>query len=114
MALIYYHNPRCSKSRQGLDLLQQHAVTIRYYLKDPLSELELDTLLSKLVDPIPAIIRQSDVVRLGISVVDTSLPAIRSLLLAHPSLLQRPILETTDRAIIGRPPERLLEILTTM
>lgn len=109
------HNPRCSKSREALALLQQQgqAVEVVEYLKVPLSAAQLDALLTKLgLEPQAAIRFKDELARtLGLSADDVRSRAEWVALLAeHPALLERPIAERGDRAVIGRPPERVLEL----
>lgn len=110
------HNPRCSKSREALALLQQRAepVEVIEYLKVPLSAVELEALFTKLgLEPQAAIRFKDESARtLGLSTDDARSRAEWIALLAeHPALLERPIAERGDRAVIGRPPGRVLELL---
>lgn len=114
-AMRLIHNPRCSKSREALALLQQQgqAVEVVEYLKVPLSAAQLDALLTKLgLEPQAAIRFKDELARtLGLSADDVRSRAEWVALLAeHPALLERPIAERGDRAVIGRPPERVLEL----
>jgi arsenate reductase len=109
-----FHNPRCSKSRATLELLHAHGMQpeIIEYLQAPPSIGELKALAQKLG------IDARDLVRTGepeFKEVDLDLGAasedeVFALLHAHPRLIQRPIVETTDAARIGRPPEQVLEL----
>ncbi|WP_406736846.1 arsenate reductase (glutaredoxin) [Thioclava sp. GXIMD4215] len=111
MALILWHNPRCSKSRETLALLQARGITpeLRLYLNDPPSRAELETLVDKLDQPARALIRWKE--------AKDSLDATASAeeILDHlartPKLIERPILIHDTAARIGRPPEQVLEIL---
>lgn len=105
-----YHNPRCSKSRQTLDLVQNESPELILYLKNPLSRQQLNDLISRLKDPV------SDLIRWG----DKDAPnkpenidnqVIINLLIANPKLMQRPILDDGAVAIICRPPEKSLALL---
>lgn len=109
MTLVYLHNPRCSKSRQGLELLINEVVTVRDYLKDPLSENELKQLFGALNKKPIEVIRKKEAKELGLDNLSDSewIQAISQ----HPILLERPILINGDKAIVGRPPELLLNIL---
>jgi len=109
-----YHNPRCSKSRATLALLQEHGVDpeIVEYLKAPPTRQQLEALLKKLD------MRAADLIRKGEkewkeSRKDTSAgeDELIELMLRHPILIERPIVETGDRARIGRPPERVLDLI---
>lgn len=109
-----YHNPRCSKSRATLELLQSRGIEpeIIEYLKTPPATEALKELLDKLgLEP-------KDIVRTGeaafkeadidLSIADDD--AILSLIAEQPKVLQRPIVETEREARIGRPPEQVLEL----
>lgn len=109
-----YHNPRCSKSRQTLELLESRGIELEIveYLKDPPSRETLKKLLKKLG------LRARDLVRTGEPEfekagvgLDADEDALLDLLQAHPRLLQRPIVEVGRQARVGRPPERVLELL---
>lgn len=114
--LKLYHNPRCSKSREALLLLQHAGVefSVVEYLKTPLNEATLRSLLQKLSLPISAVIRQQEpeyqaLLNSGITISDKLL---FQAVLDHPRLLERPILETIERAVIGRPISNLQVLLT--
>ncbi|RAP38945.1 arsenate reductase (glutaredoxin) [Candidatus Marinamargulisbacteria bacterium SCGC AAA071-K20] len=109
MNLIYYHNPRCSKSRQGLQLLGETPVVIREYLKDPLDIDELKALFKSLsLKPIE-VIRSKEAKALGLSNMtdDEWIKAISD----HPILLERPIISNGSKALIGRPPELISDFI---
>lgn len=110
-----FHNPRCSKSREALRLLEEHGarVTILEYLVVPLDESTLGEVIRKLG------VRPRDVVRRGepafeilslANMLDDDDEVIRALV-SEPILLERPIAILGERACIGRPPERVLELL---
>ena len=111
----YYHNPRCSKSRQALELL--HARGIRPelvdYLGDPPDADGLRALLGKLGIAPRELIRKGEAIHAELGLDDPSLDdaALIQAMVAHPVLIERPILEHGERAVIGRPPERVLELL---
>lgn len=114
--LRYWHNPRCSKSREGLALLAGRGLQpeIVDYLGQPPTAARLKGLLKKLGgDPRQLVRFKEDEAReLGLSPGDTrSAAAWAALLAAHPRLIERPVLETADRAVVGRPTERLLELV---
>ena len=102
-----YHNPRCSKSRQAVALLTDagYEFEIRLYLKDGIAEDDLQILAS-----VENIIRLKDVV----GDVDTSMldsDEIQMLLTNQPKALERPVLIHNGQAILGRPPELILNHL---
>ena len=110
-----WHNPRCGKSRQTLELLRQNGVEpeIREYLKQPPSKAELDGLIALVGGDPTALIRDSEAEfkALGKKKADLSKTDIAKAILAHPILLQRPIVVAGKRAAIGRPPEAVLPLL---
>lgn len=110
----YYHNPRCSKSRQGLALLHEHGIEpqIVAYLDDPLSADDLRALIDKLGIPARSLLRTGEDAYVELGLADTGLDdaALIAAMASHPKLIERPIFENDERAIIGRPPERVLEI----
>ncbi|MCG8414046.1 MAG: arsenate reductase (glutaredoxin) [Pseudomonadales bacterium] len=113
--ITIYHNPRCSKSRAALALLEENDITpnIVYYLDTPPTEEQLQALLSKLGMGIRDILRRSeaeyDEFNLGDS--DLNEEIIFDIVRKHPKLIERPIVVRGDRAIIGRPPENVLQLL---
>lgn len=109
-----YHNPRCSKSRDTLQLIIQKGIKpeIVEYLKKPITEIELKNISMLLgLKPIE-LIRKKEAVFIekykGKNFTDEEWIGI---ILKHPMLLERPIVITQGKAIIGRPPEKVLEIL---
>ncbi len=111
----YYHNPRCSKSRQALALLQERGLApeLVAYLDTPPSADTLRALLGKLGIPARALLRTGEDAykRLGLADASLSEAALIEAMVAEPILIERPIFETATRAVIGRPPEKVLEIL---
>lgn len=109
------HNPRCSKSRQTLELLEEKGIkpTIRLYLENPLTKEELLDIVKKLnISPIDLVRKNEEIFNQIIhngehfnndSAID--------LMVQNPKLIQRPIVINNNRAKIGRPPESVLEIL---
>jgi arsenate reductase (glutaredoxin) len=113
--LTLYHNPRCSKSRGALELLQARglAPTVVRYLETPLDAAHLQALLGKLQISARQLLRTGEDEYKTLNLADTSLSEAQLIaaLAAHPKLMERPILETAEKAVIGRPPEKILEIL---
>ena len=111
----YWHNPRCSKSRAGLALLQERGaeVTVRRYLEHAPSADEIAAVRAALGQP-PAIdmMRPGEALfrQLGLSKGDDD-ATLMAAMAAHPVLIERPLAIGRGRAVIGRPPERLLELL---
>ncbi len=113
--IVIYHNPRCAKSREALKLLRERGVEPRIveYLKEPPSQAELDRLLRLLGLEPRALMRRREKVYKELGLDDPGLKR-RDLVRAmheHPILIERPIAVRGDRAVLGRPPERVLELL---
>ena len=110
-----YHNPRCSKSRGALELLQErgHSPEIIAYLDQPPSAAELHELLRMLGVSARELLRTGEEEYRQLRLDDPSLgeDALVDAMVRHPRLIERPIFVHADKAIIGRPPERVLEIL---
>ncbi len=116
MKTVIYHNPRCSKSRATLELLNRHDVrsTIINYLETPPSKAELRRLLKLLGKRPQDIIRFKEAVakELRLSRKDNRTDdAWLELMVEHPILIERPIVVVGDKAALGRPPEAVLSIL---
>jgi arsenate reductase len=117
MALAIYHNPRCSKSRKTLQLINDAGIEpeIVLYLKNAPEAAEILKLAERLGEPVAALLRQGESEFKQASDLpdlddDT---ALANWLSAHPVVLQRPIVLDTvsGRAVVGRPPENVLELL---
>lgn len=116
MKAIIYHNPRCSKSRQTLALLQAHGVGIEIveYLKTPPDMRTLRRLLKALGLPARDVIRRGEAAyasRALAGCLDDE-EALLEAIVADPVLLERPIVLVGTRAAIGRPPEQVLPLLS--
>ncbi|WP_285645724.1 arsenate reductase (glutaredoxin) [Pseudomonas sp. NBRC 100443] len=113
--LTLFHNPRCSKSRGALELLEARglAPTIVRYLETPPSAAELQALLGKLGISARQLLRtgEEEYKTLGLDDPQLSDAQLIEAMAAHPKLIERPILVAGDKAVIGRPPEKVLEIL---
>ncbi|WXL24331.1 arsenate reductase (glutaredoxin) [Ectopseudomonas mendocina] len=113
--LILYHNPRCSKSRSALQILEERGLTptIVRYLETPPSVNELQSLLKKLAITPRQLLRtgEDEYSELGLSAPELTDLQLIEAMASHPKLIERPILIAGDRAVIGRPPEKVLEIL---
>ena len=112
MSVIMYHNPKCSKSRATLALLNENGVepTIVEYLVTPPSTDEMKTILKKL-DKAPAdILRKKEAAEEGVD-ADQDADALIAAMVAHPRVIERPIVVKGDKAAVGRPPENVLGIL---
>jgi len=115
MTVTIYHNPRCSKSRQTLALLEEKGVPHKIvdYLKDPPSEAELKRILKKLGLKAGDIVRKGEAVYadLGLKDRDATDYELLALMVKNPILIERPIVVSGGKAAIGRPPEAVLKIL---
>jgi arsenate reductase len=115
MTITIFHNPRCSKSRATLALLEQRGVTpkIRLYLEEPPDAAELRSILQKLGIPARSLLRTGEAEYREQGLDDDSLSEDRLIeaMAATPRLIERPIVVAGHRAALGRPPEAVLEIL---
>ncbi|MCU4654985.1 arsenate reductase (glutaredoxin) [Roseibacterium sp. SDUM158016] len=113
MALTLWHNPRCSKSREALALLQARGVApeLRLYLKTPPTEAELRGILARVGVPAGGLVRRKEATFRDLGLADADEAALVAAMAAHPVLIERPILDDGVRAVIGRPPEAILDLL---
>ena len=113
--LTLYHNPRCSKSRGALELLEARGLTptVVRYLDTPLTAAQLTDLLRKLNISARQLLRtgEEDYKILNLADHNLSEAQLIEAMATHPKLIERPILVVGDKAVIGRPPEKILEIL---
>ena len=110
-----YHNPRCSTSRNALALLQERGIEPRVieYLKTPPSRAELKAIAKATGEPLRALVRakQAEYTELGLDDPALTDDQLIDAMLAHPVLINRPIVVTSRGARLGRPLERVLEVL---
>lgn len=115
MNTVIYHNPRCSKSRQALALLEESGVShqVVRYLETPPTAAELDQLLTTLgLEPVEVMRTKDDLYKeLGLAGKTLTREEGIRLLAEHPALLERPIVIRGDKAVVARPPERVQELL---
>ncbi|MDD1615656.1 MAG: hypothetical protein CG439_750 [Methylococcaceae bacterium NSP1-2] len=115
MSVKIYHNPRCSKSRQTLQLLQEQGIDpeVIEYLKSPPSAEELNDILQKLGMEPRELMRKNETDYKANGLDDETLDrqALINSMVNHPILIERPIVIANDKAAIGRPPEAVLAIL---
>lgn len=115
MSLTIWHNPRCGKSRQTLELLRSRGIepTIREYLKKPPSKAEVESLIEMVGGEPAALIRdgEPEFKKLGKKRAELGKADIAKAIAAEPILLQRPVVVSSKRAIIGRPPEAVLALV---
>ena len=113
--ITIYHNPRCSKSRQTLQLLREYDLEpqIILYMEQPLSEIQIRELLKKLGLSARQLLRDKEKVcrELGLHHPETTDELLISSMSREPRLIQRPIVVSGENALLGRPPERVLELL---
>lgn len=112
MPVTIYHNPRCSKSRQTLALLEENSVTptIVEYLDTPPTAAELKSILGKLGMTAKDLARRKEAKEEGID-LDQPEDTLIAAMVAAPRVIERPIVIKGEKARLGRPPEQVLEIL---
>lgn len=110
-----FHNPRCSKSRAALDLIQSRGIDVDIvdYLASPPSPAELRDLIRSLGMRPSGLLRtgEPECASLGLTATDVDDDALIDAMCTHPTLIERPIFIRAGRAVIGRPPERVLDLL---
>ncbi|MEI6881057.1 MAG: arsenate reductase (glutaredoxin) [Bacteroidota bacterium] len=109
-----YHNNRCSKSRDSLALLTQQNIEIKVidYLKNPPTEKQIKTLLKKLkMKPLELLRKSENLYKDNYKEINLSDDEWIELMANNPILIERPIIMNGNKAVIGRPPEKVLEIL---
>ena len=115
MSVKIYHNPRCSKSRQTLQLLEENGVQaeVIQYLKTPPTADELETILTQLgIEPRELMrTKEAEYKATGMDNPDLDRDALIAGMVNTPKLIERPIVVANGKAAIGRPPESVLEIL---
>jgi arsenate reductase len=113
--LTLYHNPRCTKSRGALALLEARGLTptVIRYLETPPDPAQLREVLRKLNIGARGLLRTGEDAYTTLNLADTGLSdeQLIAAMAEHPALIERPILVAGDKAVIGRPPENILEIL---
>lgn len=115
MDITILHNPRCSKSRQTLKLIEENNLKpdVVEYLKTPPDRAGLEQILALLAIGPRDLLRKGESIykELGLGNPDLDDGQILDAMLANPVLIERPIVIANGKAVIGRPPERVLEIL---
>ncbi len=109
-----YHNPRCSKSRQGLALLEESRkeFEIIKYLEDKLSIKKLEDIITKLdINPIDLVRKNEAIWKSDYKGKTLSDKEIIDAMVANPKLIERPIVINGTKAVVGRPPETILNII---
>ena len=115
MVLTTYHNPRCSKSRQALQLLRDNGIELKIieYLKNPPDKRTLKRLIKMLImDPGELMCRkEKEYDSLGLSNPALSEDELIEAMVEHPKLIERPVVVSGNKAVLGRPPEQVLKVL---
>ena len=115
MPVTILHNPRCSKSRQSLELLKNNGVDAQVilYLEDPPTSSEIKNILKKLNLSPSEILRRGETrfKELAISLEDIDDDQLIKLMAENPILIERPIIFNEIKAVIGRPPENTLDMI---
>ena len=113
MAVRIYHNPRCNTSRKTLALLREKGVEpeIVEYLKTPYTAAQLKTLLGQLNMPAKAVLRKKEAAEAGIDPNKMNEEQLIAAMAKHPIVVERPIVVSGGKAALGRPPEKVLQVL---
>ena len=115
MTITIWHNPRCGKSRQTLELLKSKGIdpAIREYLKQPPSKAEIEKLIELVGGDVKDLIRdgEPEFKKLGKKKSDLTRADVARAIAEPPILLQRPVVVSGKRAALGRPPEAVLSLL---
>ena len=115
MSVTIYHNPKCSKSRQTLELLSAKGITptIIEYIKNPPTVEKLKEILSQLgIAPLDLMRTKEDIYKeLDLGILSLSDKDLIDLMVEHPILIERPIVIANGKAVLGRPPEQVFDIL---
>ena len=112
--ITIYHNPRCRKSREGLAVLEQSGqkYSVIRYLEEPLGRDELKQILKYLdISPIELIRISEPIWKSEYKGKILSDDALIAAIAEYPKLMERPIVVKNKRAVVGRPPEKILELL---
>lgn len=114
LSIQIYHNPRCSKSRATLALLEAngHAPEVIEYLKNPPNTQTIRELVEKLGIKSHELLRKGESEYQSLALQDPTDEQVVDAIVKHPILLQRPIVVAGEHAVIGRPPEAVLSILS--
>ncbi|KAF0118502.1 MAG: arsenate reductase [Rhodospirillaceae bacterium] len=113
MSVTIYYNPRCSTSRATLNLLRERGVepvVIEYLMTPPTVE-ELTALLGLLGLSARQILRKKDAKAVGLEATGLEETALIAAMVENPAVIERPIVVANGRAVLGRPPEKVLELL---
>jgi arsenate reductase len=113
MPVTFYHNPRCNTSRRALALLRERGIEpeIIEYLKTPYTKARLTELLSQLKLPAKALLRKKEAAAAGIDPEALGEEALIEAMVRNPVVVERPILVAQGKAVLGRPPEKVLSLV---
>lgn len=109
-----YYNPKCSKCRTAAAILAERGIDpeVVRYLDEPPTQEDLEALMEKLgIDDPRAMMRTGEEVYSELGLAEAGRDELLRAIVAHPVLLERPILVVGDKAVVARPPERVLELL---
>jgi arsenate reductase len=109
-----YHNPRCSKSRMALEFLSKQGidnVQILEYMKNPMTQTELKTVLKKLNMHADELVRKKEKNYKELGLENSSENELIKNMIEHPNLMERPIIINGNKAVVGRPTEKILDVL---
>lgn len=112
--MIIYHNPRCRKSREGLAYIEEKGqkAEVREYLKEPISKSEMQDVLKKLdMQPSELLRKNEQIYKDQYKGKDITEDQWIDIMLEHPRLIERPIIVRENKAVVGRPKERIDELL---
>lgn len=112
--ITIYHNPRCRKSREGLELLENSGkdFAVVKYLDEPMSEAQLKEIISLLeIEPLQLVRKNETIWKTNYKDKKLSDSQLISAMVAHPKLIERPIVINGKQAVIGRPPVTILDII---
>lgn len=115
MSITFYHNPRCSKSRQALALLESNGMQpdVVLYMDEPPTPAALKAVLQKLGYSARQLLRTGEAEYADLGLANTALSDddLIAAMCSHPRLIERPIAITGKKAVVGRPPENVLDLL---
>ena len=113
MSVTIYHNPRCSKSRQTLAILEENnaGANVVEYLTEPPFKTELTKILAMLGPKASDVVLKKEAAAEGVDISALSEAALIDQMVAHPIIIERSIVVAGDKAVIGRPPENVLTII---
>lgn len=114
MSITIYHNPRCSKSREGLQILEKSGVSfdVRLYMKEHLNKREIQFILDSLQVSIQEVLRTKEkIYQDEVGSKNLSSDELINLVIKYPQLLERPIVVKDNKAVVGRPPEKIHDLI---